>query len=171
MLRLILLSLLTVHFLAQLTCISHRYTACSRSRIGRHALVERLARMRSSILIAGMRFCHLRITAIERLRRIVALMAVMMVRHIRMHIRLIVVQVNGFRFGIIRRPVTVVIRRCPRTIRRTTIHIPQRRTLHEDRTYHIVITIQIAVTHYFYIEHVSTAFRDERSNILEIAGS
>ena len=53
---------------------------------------------------------HLSIAAIVRLLRIIAMMAVMMVRHISTYIRLIVIQINRFRLLVITRPVTVIVR-------------------------------------------------------------
>ena len=89
-----------------------------------------------------------------------------MVVHVGAHIRLIVVQVDGSRLLVVTRPIVVVIRRRPSGIRRTTEHIPQRRTLHEDRTNDIVRTIQPAVTDDLHIQRVRTVLRDKRRYIL-----
>ena len=155
-----------------MTCITDRHTTCLTCTDGTcHTVVERLRRMRSSVLIMRMRPGHLRITAVERLRRVVAMMAVMMVGHIRIYIRLIVIQIDGFRLGVIRRPITIVIRRTPNRITRTAVHFPQRRTLNKDRTDDVVISVQIRITYHFHVQHVSTTFCNKRCNVLEIAGA
>lgn len=113
------------------------------------------------------RLRHLRVTAVERLRRIVALVAVMMVGHIRAHISLIVVQVDGFRLLVITWPVVVVVRRRPSNIRRTTEHIPKRRTLDEYRTNDVIRSVQPAITDYLYIQCIRTMLRNERGYVLK----
>ena len=123
--------------------------------------------MALSVIMMRVRLRHLRVTAVERLRRIVALVAVMMVGHIRAHISLIVVQVDGFRLLVVTWPVVVVVRRRPSNIRRTTEHIPKRRTLDEYRTNDIVRSVQPAVTYHLHIQCAGTVLRDERSYILE----
>mgnify|MGYP007056169037 FL=1 len=91
----------------------------------------------------------------------------MVVRHIRRHVCLIVVQIDRFRTRVIGRIIVVIIRRTPYGIRCTTIDIPHRRTFHEHRTDNVVITIQITVTHYLYIQHIGPALRNQRSHVLE----
>ena len=110
--------------------------------------------MRHCIVITTMRLRHLRIAAIMRCGRIVAMVAVVMVRHVGAHIRLIVVQVHRFGFRVIRREITIVIRRSPDGVVSTTEHIPQRRTLNEYRTNDVVITVQIAVADHLHIQHI-----------------
>lgn len=123
--------------------------------------------MSDCIIIATMRLGHLRIAAIMRLLRIVATVAVVMVRHVGAHIRLIVVQVHRFGFRVIRREIAIVIRRRPDGVVSTTEHIPHRRTLNEYRTNNVVIAVQIAITDHLYIQRVCLAFSYQSSYILK----
>lgn len=131
-----------------------------------HTLLERILRVLLRIVIMRVRPRHLRITAVERLLRIVALVAVMMVGHVRAHIRLIVVQIDGFRLLVVTRPVTVVIRRRPGHIRRTAKDIPERRALDEHRTHNIVRAVQPTVADNLHIQRVRAVLRDERRYVL-----
>ena len=97
-------------------------------------------------------------------------MAVMMVRHIRMYIRLIVVQINWFGLRIIRRPVVIVIRRRPRTIRSMAVHFPHRRTFDEHRTNDVVIAIQIRISDHLHIQSIRKPLCYEGSYVLENRG-
>ena len=94
--------------------------------------------MLRSIIIPAVRPRHLRITAIKRLGWVVTMMAVMMVRHISLHIRLIMVEVDGFGALVVAGPVVVIIRRVPSHVRRSAEHIPQRRAFDEHRTNDVV---------------------------------
>ena len=87
-------------------------------------------------------------------------MAVMMVRHIGIHIRLIVIQVNRFRTRVIVRISAISIRRTPCGIRRTAEDIPKRRTLYEYRTNDVVIAVQITVTYHLNIQRIRSPLRD-----------
>ena len=116
------------------------------------------------IMCIGLR--HLGVSAIEGLLRIVALVAIMMVRHVRAHIRLIVVQIDGFRLLVVTGPITIVIRRGPSGISRTTEHVPQRRALDEYRTNNIVRSVQPAVTDHLHIQGIRTVLRNEGRYIL-----
>ena len=132
----------------------------------RHALLEGIARMLRRIVIMCIGLRHLGVSAIEGLLRIIALVAIMMVRHVRAHIRLIVVQIDGFRLLVVTGPITIVIRRGPSGISRTTEHIPQRRTLDEYRTHDIVRSVQPAVADHLHIQGVRAMLRDEGRYIL-----
>ena len=123
--------------------------------------------MLRGIVIVLMRLRHRAVTRPVRLLRIIAVVAVVVVRHIRVHIRLIVVQIDGFRLRVIIRPVAIVIRRSPRVIRRSAEDVPHWRTLDEDRSNHIVVTIQIRVSDDFHEEFVSLPFGNQRSHVLE----
>ena len=93
-----------LRLLAQLSCVLD-------SALRGHAALEGLIRIAHRIVIMRVRLRHLGVTAIERLLRVVALMAIMMVVHVGAHIRLIVVQVDGFRLLVVTRPIVVIIRR------------------------------------------------------------
>ena len=127
--------------------------------------------MRHCIVISAMRLCHLRITTVMRLLRIVATMAVMMVRHVGAHIRLIVVQVHRFGFRVIRWEIAIVIRRRPNGVVRMTEHIPHRRAFDKYRTNNVVIAVQIAITDHLYIQRICLAFSYQSSYILEYTRS
>ena len=73
-------------------------------------MIKRVVRMSNCVVVTAMRLCHLRVTGIMRLLRVVAAMTVMMVRHVRVHIRLIMVQVHRFRLRVIGREIAVVVR-------------------------------------------------------------
>lgn len=66
--------------------------------------------MLRSIIIPAVRPRHLRITAIKRLGWVVTMMAVMMVRHISLHIRLIMVDIHRLKLRVIRRESPIIIR-------------------------------------------------------------
>lgn len=86
-----------------MTGITNGNTVGSRRTDGtRHAVIKRLIRMLAVIVITVMRLRHRGVTGIEDRRRIVAVMAVMMVRHVRVHIRLIMIQVHRSRLRVIR---------------------------------------------------------------------
>ena len=106
-----------------MTGIANGHAIRSRSST-RHALLKRLIRMSCTVVITTMLLRHVRITAIENVVRIFAVMAVMMVGHIRIHISLIVVQINRAGVRIVTWPMTVIIRRSPRIVSRTTEMIP-----------------------------------------------
>lgn len=118
------------------------------------------------IVIMRVRLNHLRITAIEHHRRIVAVMAVVVIRHVGIHIRLIMVEVDGFGALVVAGPVVVIIRRVPSHVRRFAEYIPQRRTFDEYRTNDIVGSVEPAVTYHLHIQCAGTVLRDERSYIL-----
>jgi hypothetical protein len=96
-------------FFTELAGIADTYVRTAKRL--RHALFERILRMAYCEIIMRVWLRHLSITAVIGFLRIVALMAVMMVGHVRMHIRLIVVQINGFRLLVITRPISIIIRR------------------------------------------------------------
>ena len=123
--------------------------------------------MQHLIVVASVLLRHGRVARIERLVRIVTVVTVRVVVHIRVHIRLIMIQIDRFRACVVRRQVTVVVRRRPGVVGRTAVHIPHRRTFDEHRTNDVVIAVQIRVTHYLYHQHVGTTLCDERSHILE----
>ena len=123
--------------------------------------------MRPFIIITYVCLRHLGIAVIERLRRIIAMVAVMMIGDIGSDIRLIVRQINRFRTRVVRGIIVIVIGRNPRTIGRTTIVIPHRRTLHESRTHDIIRSIEIAITNHLDRQRIRTTLRDDRSHILE----
>ena len=148
-----------LRLLAQLTCVLNGV-------LGGDAALEGLIRIAHRIVVMRVRLCHLGITAIEELLRIFALMTIMMIVHVSAHIRLIVVQIDGFRLLVVTRPVTVVIRRRPGHIRRTAEDIPERRALDEHRTNDIVRSVQPAVTDDLHIERVRTMLRYKRRYIL-----
>ena len=114
-----------------------------------------------------MRLGHIRIARIEGLRRIVAVMAVMMVRHIGIDISLIVIQIHRLRTCVVRGEIAVIIRRHPNDIARVSVELPHRRAFDEDRTNDIVIAVEPAVADHLHIERVRTTLGDERSHILE----
>ena len=91
----------------------------------------------------------------------------MVIRHIRRHVCLIMVQIDRSRTCVIGRIVVVIIRRTPYGIRCATIDIPHRRTFHKHRTDDIVISVQIAVAHYLYIQHVRAALGYQSGYVLE----
>lgn len=72
--------------------------------------------MSHRVVITAMRLRHLRVTVIERLLRVVAVMAVMMVRHVGIDVRLIVIEIDRLRLGVIRGERTVIVRRRPARI-------------------------------------------------------
>ena len=82
------------------------------------------------------------------------MVTVMMIRHIRTYVSLIVVQINRLGFRIVRWEIPVVIRRRPSGVMRIAIHIPHRRTFDEYRPYDIVGAIQIAVADYLHIQYI-----------------
>lgn len=114
-----------------------------------------------------MRLRHLRITAVMRLLRIVTMMAVRTIGHVRTDISLVVVQIDGSRFRVIRRVVTVVIRRRPNGITRMTEDIPQRRTFNEDRTNDVVISVQVRITDHLYEQRIRLTLCHQGSYVLE----
>ena len=65
--------------------------------------------MLRSIISAGVLLDHLHIPVIIRLRGIITFMTVMMICHIGIHIRLIVIQINGFGLLVIAWPITIII--------------------------------------------------------------
>ena len=91
----------------------------------------------------------------------------MVIRHIRRHVCLIVVQIDRSRTRVIGRIVVVIIRRTPYGIRCATIDIPHRRTFHEHRTDNIVISVQIPVAHHLHIQRAGSALRYQRGYVLE----
>lgn len=113
------------------------------------------------------RLGHGCITAVERMRHIIAVTAIMMVGHVSAHISLIVVQINGFRLGVVIRPITIVIRRRPNSIRRACEHIPHRRTLDKYRPYYIIRTIQPTVAYYLHIQRIRTMLSHQSCYILK----
>lgn len=127
-----------------MTGITNRH-AVGAARRASYTLLKRIIRVLRSIVITAIAARHRRIIRIEDHGRIVAMMAIMMVRHIGIHIRLIVIQINRLRACVIRRIVVIIIRRNPYSVRCTAEDIPQRRTLHKHRTNDVVITVQIAV--------------------------
>lgn len=94
-------------------------------------------------------------------------MAVMMVRHVGIDVRLIVIQIDRLRLRVVRREGTVVVRGRPAHVVQATIDIPHRRTLDEDRTNDVVVAVQIAITDDLDIESFRTVLRDKRSYVLE----
>ena len=64
-----------------------------------------------AVVISHVGTRHLRITAVMRLRRRIAAVAVMMVGQIGRHVRLVVVQIDRPGTRVVRRVVAVVIRR------------------------------------------------------------
>ena len=127
--------------------------------------------MLGSVVIAGRITSHIRVIRIEHRRRVLAGVAIMMVRHIGRHIRLVVVQIDRFRLGVVGREIAIVIRRSPYSIGRTAEHIPDRWTFHEHRTDDIVISIQVPITYHLHIQRAGPALSDERSYILKHTGS
>jgi hypothetical protein len=119
------------------------------------------------IIVTAMLVCHMRITIPIRLLRIIAVVAVVVIVHVRIDIRLIVIQINRLQILIVRREMAVVVRREPWVVVRTAKHCPQRRTLYKDRTYYVVVTIDIAITDNLYIETIGTPLSNQRSHILE----
>jgi len=107
--------------------------------------------MLALVVIACMRTRHLRVTGIERFGRVVTMRAIMIMRHIRRHVCLIMRQIDRLRLGIIGRIIAIIIRRCPYLIHRSAVHIPYGRTLDKDRTHNIIGAIEPAVTHYLHI--------------------
>ena len=63
--------------------------------------LKSLIGVRRMIVITRIGLCHLSIAAIERLRGIVAGMAVMMVRQVGSHIGLVMIEIDGLGPGII----------------------------------------------------------------------
>ena len=98
-------------------------------------------------------------------------MTVMMVRHVGRHIGLIVIQINRFRLGVIRREMAVVIRRRPCGIYRSSVDIPHRWTFDKHRTNDIVVAVQVSVTDDLYVQHVRTAFCHQCGYVLKDARS
>ena len=121
------------------------------------------------VVVPAMRLRHLRITAIERLGGVIAVVAVVMVRHVRRHVCLVMVDNHRFRLRVIRRVVAVVVRRRPNGVRRMSIHVPHRRTLHEDRTNDIVITVQVRIAYHLYVQQIGSALCHYCSDVLEHA--
>lgn len=93
----------------------------------------------------------------------------MVVRHIRRHVCLIVIQIDRSRARVIGRIVVVIIRRTPYGIRCATIDIPQRRTFHKHRTDDIIVSVQIAVAHHLHIQRAGSALRNQRGYVLKHA--
>lgn len=116
--------------------------------------------MLRSIVITAIGARHRRIIRIEDHRRIVALMAVMMVLHICIHVCLVVIQINRFRTRVVVRISAISIRRTPCGISRTAEHIPKRRTLYEYRTNDVVIAVQITISYDLYIQRIRSPLRD-----------
>ena len=116
--------------------------------------------MLRSIVITAIGARHRRIIRIEDHRRIVALMAVMMVLHICIHVCLVVIQINRFRTRVVVRISAISIRRTPYGISRTAEHIPKRRTLYEYRTNDVVIAVQITISYDLYIQRIRSPLRD-----------
>ena len=98
-----------LRLLAQLTCVLNGV-------LGGDAALEGLIRIAHRIVVMRVRLCHLGITAIEELLRIFALMTIMMIVHVSAHIRLIVVQIDGFRLLVVTRPVVIIIGRSPSSV-------------------------------------------------------
>ena len=119
------------------------------------------------IIITAVLTRHVCVTAIMRLLRIVAVMAVVMIRHIGVHVGLIMTQVHRFGLRVIRGEIAVVVRRNPHLIRRTTVSVPHRRTFDKHRAHDIVISIQITVSYHLYIQGIGTTLCDQSSYILE----
>jgi hypothetical protein len=93
-------------------------------------------------------------------------MAVVVIRHIGIHIRLIMVEVDGFGALVVAWPVVIIIRRVPSHIRRFAEYIPQRRAFHEYGTHDVVGSVEPTVTYDLHIQGVGAVLRDERSYIL-----
>jgi hypothetical protein len=91
----------------------------------------------------------------------------MVIRHIGRYIRLVMCQINRFWLCVIRREVTVVIRRNPHGVRRMSVHIPYERTLDKHRPYNITRSIKPAVSYYLHIQSRRTVFSNQRCYILE----
>jgi hypothetical protein len=90
----------------------------------RHALLKRVIRVLLRVVMMRVPLRHLRISAVERLCRTVAVVAVMMIRHVGLHVRLIVVQIDRLRLHVVVRPVVVIIRGSPRHVGWSAEHIP-----------------------------------------------
>ena len=120
-------------------------------------------------IIPAVRLRHLSITVIERLVRICAVMAILVIAQIGIDISLIVVQINRLRLGVIRWIIVIVIRRTPAGIARIAISVPHRRTFDKYRANNIIVAVQIAVTYNLYIQHVRTALSHYGCYILEDA--
>lgn len=104
------------------------------------------------IVMAVMRTCHMRIIIIEAMRWIITRMAIMVMGDVSLHIRLVMGDIHCFGTGVITWPCAIVIRRHPHCVVGISIHIPHKWSFDESRSYNIVISVKITISHHFHIE-------------------
>lgn len=102
---------------------------------------------------------------------VVHLMAILVVRHVSVHIRMIVAVMTRSAVVVIRREMRIVIRRRPAgvVIIITTIAVEQRRTANEYRLNDVVVAVDIRVADHLYIRvsvHAVHAFHNEGCHVL-----
>lgn len=103
------------------------------------------------VVVVAIRLHVLVVVRVVIVGRIVAMVAVVMIVHIRLDIGLIMAQVHRLRILVIRREITVIVCRYPRRIARTIQVVPDRRTLYPYRTNDIARTVDIRITDNLYV--------------------